>query len=57
MSSKFEESAENRDRAVQIIIYDLQGGPFPEAAFAQIERDVQKVAEKYDGLAITLVRE
>lgn len=44
-------------RAVQIIIYDLQGGPFPEKAFAQLERDVQKVAEAYDGLAISVVRE
>lgn len=55
--SSLAEAAENRDRAVQIIIYDLQGGPFPEAAFDQIERDIQKVAEKYDGLAITVVRE
>lgn len=56
-SSNFEAAVENRERAVQIIIYDLQGGPFPEAAFDQIERDIQKVAETYNGLAITVVRE
>lgn len=47
----------DRVRAVEIVIYDLQGGPFPEKAAEQIERDVQKVAETYDGLAITVVRQ
>lgn len=44
-------------RAIQIIIYDLQGGPFPEKAVHQLMRDVEKVAEAYDGLAITVVEE
>lgn len=50
-------NVEDRQRGVQIIIYDMQGGPFPEKAAEQIERDVQKVAETYDGLAITVIRE
>lgn len=46
-----------RKRAVSIVVYDLQGGPFPEAAVQQLERDVEKVALAYDGLAITVVQE
>lgn len=44
-------------RALYITIYDLQGGPFPERARLQIENDLQKVAEAYTGLAITVVEE
>ena len=52
-----ENDAPSYKRAVQVIIYDLQGGPFPENAVLQIQRDVQKVAEAYPGLAITVVEE
>lgn len=55
--SSTEFSVENRDRAVHITIYDLQGGPFPERAFDQISRDLEKVAKTYDGLAISVTRE
>jgi len=48
---------EDRVRGVQIIVYDMQGGPFPQEALEQLERDVQKVAEAYPGLAITVVQE
>ena len=44
-------------RAVSITIYDLQGGPFPEKAFKEIETTLEDIAGRYDGLAITAVRE
>lgn len=44
-------------RSVQIIVYDLQGGPFPEDAVNQLKRDVEKVAQAYNGLAISIVEE
>lgn len=47
----------DRKRAVYITIYDLQGGPFPEKAIQQIERDLEKVAQTYAGLAINVVEE
>jgi hypothetical protein len=46
-----------RKRAVSIVIYDLQGGPFPERAVQQIKTFVENIAEAYDGLAITIVEE
>lgn len=46
-----------RKRAVSIVVYDLQGGPFPEKAANELELAAHRVAEKYDGLAITVVQE
>lgn len=47
----------DRKRAVEIVVYDLQGGPFPEKAVAELELAAHRVAEKYGGLAITVVVE
>lgn len=46
-----------RKRAVSIVIYDMQGGPFPEKAISKLKLEVQNIAEQYDGLAITIVEE
>jgi hypothetical protein len=51
------EVAPDRKRVVSIYVYDLQGGPFPEAALQQLERDVEKVAQAYNGLAISVIQE
>ena len=55
--TSMETSIENRERIVTICVYDMQGGPFPEKAIEQIERDVEKVAQAYNGLAISVTRE
>lgn len=51
------ENPVDRKRAVSITIYDLQGGPFPEKAIQQLERDVEKVAQAFDGLVISVTIE
>lgn len=45
------------NRAVNITIYDLQGGPFPEEAVKEIESTLERVANTYKGLAISVVRD
>lgn len=55
--SSIEAAVENRERAVHITIYDMQGGPFPEKAVEQLERDIEKIAQAYNGLAISITRE
>lgn len=47
----------DRKRAVSIVVYDLQGGPFPEKAVNELERAAEKVAGAYTGLAITVTHE
>lgn len=42
-------------RAVQIIVYDLQGGPFPETAITKLVSVAEQVAEAHKGLAISIV--
>lgn len=44
-------------RAIQIIVYDLQGGPFPEKAVNRLLREVEEVAQNYNGLAISVIQE
>lgn len=44
-------------RAVQVIVYDMQGGPLPEQAIGKIINTAEQVAEQYNGLAITVVEE
>lgn len=46
-----------RKRAVSIVVYDLQGGPFPEKAVRELERAAERVAGTYSGLAITVSTE
>ena len=46
-----------RKRAVSITIYDMQGGPIPEAAVSKIKTFIENVAEAYHGLAIVVVEE
>lgn len=47
----------DRKRAVSIVVYDLQGGPFPEKAVRELERAAERVAEAYSGLAISITTE
>lgn len=56
-AKKVEEYNPDYKRSVQVIIYDLQGGPFPENAFREIDAVASKLAEAYPSLAITVVRE
>jgi hypothetical protein len=46
-----------RDRAAQVILYDLQGGPIPKEALDTLVESVEKIAKSYSGLAITVVQE
>lgn len=52
----FLSNPDKRVRAVSVVVYDLQGGPFPEKALRDLERAAEQVAEAY-GLALSISKE
>ena len=44
-------------RAVQIIVYSMNGGPIPTQAVSILKMEAQRVAEAFPAIAITIVEE
>lgn len=44
-------------RAVQIIVYSMNGGPIPTQAVNLLKVEARKVAEAFPAIAITIVEE
>ena len=44
-------------RAVQVILYSMNGGPIPTRAVSILTAEARKVAEAFPALAITVVEE
>lgn len=54
--AEFTPDPDKRIRAISVIVYDMQGGPFPTKAMREIELVAERVADQY-GLAISISKE